>query len=600
MWNLFGYEDDFDYRSKLVFPRRDLIQELGGHDQYQELVRDALALECRRDGDGNERTEDDDDVVVEGDKDSTPRYGVDISFPMHYDLNIPGGSDNGMSSRNLDEEVSDIKKSQAAIYQNYMESCNGYYSPKTTDVSLKILCNNAEKDRLDMNLNQPRMMQNYTMLGFQKTKIPNDLYHQLKTFWNKHHMKQKREAWGKGGGDESSDVDERGISVDTHVNHWLSPTYMVHIDNPYFQGGGMELKNYIWHVARQELEEWINNGGGGGVSNSLHGGKSKNDDQRKWTLSPTSMYGIRVYKENSVLAPHVDRLPLVTSAIINVAQDVDEDWPLEVIGHDGLSYNITMEPGDMLLYESHSVIHGRPYPLKGRYYANIFVHFEPSGHTMRHSDRLDGKDVVIDDARALYESARKRSQRQENEQTKQKIIKKAQQQGNGFDESKNRQPSTPYYVPRGTIEEKRWNQQLEYEKDLANDMKQETFSIHIIAGRGRLEDVMFLVKNDPPSASYKDSNGWQPLHEAVRGGHLDVVQFLVGSAKVDINARTGNDGYGGSPLWWAKKFHGDDHSITTYLEEQNASNITPGSPKTKVVKNMDPMMKKTNTNNDEL
>jgi prolyl 4-hydroxylase len=27
-----------------------------------------------------------------------------------------------------------------------------------------------------------------------------------------------------------------------------------------------------------------------------------------------------------VLAPHVDRLPLVTSAIINVAQDLDEPW----------------------------------------------------------------------------------------------------------------------------------------------------------------------------------------------------------------------------------------------------------------------------------
>jgi hypothetical protein len=53
-----------------------------------------------------------------------------------------------------------------------------------------------------------------------------------------------------------------------------------------------------------------------------------------------------------------DRLPLVSSAIINVAQDVDEPWPLEVIGHDGKAYNVTMEPGDLVLYESHSIIHG--------------------------------------------------------------------------------------------------------------------------------------------------------------------------------------------------------------------------------------------------
>ena len=58
------------------------------------------------------------------------------------------------------------------------------------------------------------------------------------------------------------------------------------------------------------------------------------------------------------MAPHVDRLPLVSSAIINVDQDVDEPWPLEVIGHDGIAVNITMVPGDLVLYESHSVIHG--------------------------------------------------------------------------------------------------------------------------------------------------------------------------------------------------------------------------------------------------
>jgi hypothetical protein len=40
--------------------------------------------------------------------------------------------------------------------------------------------------------------------------------------------------------------------------------------------------------------------------------------------------------------------------------------------------------GEMVLYESHSVIHGRPFPLKGRFYANIFIHFEPVGHTLRH------------------------------------------------------------------------------------------------------------------------------------------------------------------------------------------------------------------------
>lgn len=82
---------------------------------------------------------------------------------------------------------------------------------------------------------------------------------------------------------------------------------------------------HIWNAARSTISMWTNQ-----------------------QLAECSLYGIRVYTENSILSPHVDRLPLVSSAIINVDQDVDEDWPIEVIGHDGKAVNITMEPGDMV------------------------------------------------------------------------------------------------------------------------------------------------------------------------------------------------------------------------------------------------------------
>ena len=64
------------------------------------------------------------------------------------------------------------------------------------------------------------------------------------------------------------------------------------------------------------------------------------------------MYGISQYTEGAILSPHADRNPLISSCIINVAQDVDEDWPLEVYGRDGLAYNVTMEPGDSKLLSS--------------------------------------------------------------------------------------------------------------------------------------------------------------------------------------------------------------------------------------------------------
>ena len=97
-------------------------------------------------------------------------------------------------------------------------------------------------------------------------------------------------------------------------------------------------------------------------------------DRNHSTDLTTNYFEFRIDFFNSV-----DRFPLVTSAIINVDQDVDEPWPLEVYGHDGMATNVTMEPGDMVLYESHSVVHGRPFPLNGKFYANVFVHFEPIG-----------------------------------------------------------------------------------------------------------------------------------------------------------------------------------------------------------------------------
>ena len=131
---------------------------------------------------------------------------------------------------------------------------------------------------------------------------------ELNKFWNRRFKSISNinnETWSKG---------------NTYTNHWSSPTKMISIANP--------LRKTIWDASKEVLEEWV------GVE-----------------LSQTSLYGTRVYTEGSVLAPHVDRNPLVISGIINVAQDVDEPWPIEVYAHDGKAYNITMEPGDMVLYE---------------------------------------------------------------------------------------------------------------------------------------------------------------------------------------------------------------------------------------------------------
>lgn len=118
---------------------------------------------------------------------------------------------------------------------------------------------------------------------------------------------------------------------------------MVSVEDVNLRGGGIKLKQQVWDAARDTLERWTG-----------------------MELEPVSQYGIRVYTEGAILSPHVDRLPLVSSCIVNVAQDVDEPWPLEIFDREGNAVNVTMEPGDMVLYESGSLIHGRPFPLKGR------------------------------------------------------------------------------------------------------------------------------------------------------------------------------------------------------------------------------------------
>lgn len=144
---------------------------------------------------------------------------------------------------------------------------------------------------------------------------------------------------------------------------------MVSLEDNNLEGAGEELQDEIWQAAQREVEEWTG-----------------------MRMRPSSLYGIRVYTTGAVLSPHVDRLPLVSSCIVNVAQDVDEDWPLEVYDRFGNAVNVTMEPFDMVFYESHSLIHGRPFPLKGRYMANVFIHFEVIGP--QDGEKVDEKYVT--------------------------------------------------------------------------------------------------------------------------------------------------------------------------------------------------------------
>jgi len=122
-------------------------------------------------------------------------------------------------------------------------------------------------------------------------RAPEKLYNIILEFYNRNKGKDTEEKWPAGS---------------IYVNHWDSKTTMINFENSQFRGG-FDTKQQIWDEAKPILEEWT-----------------------KQKLTQTSLYGIRVYHDGAILATHVDRLPLVSSAIIQVDQDIDEPWPIEV------------------------------------------------------------------------------------------------------------------------------------------------------------------------------------------------------------------------------------------------------------------------------
>jgi prolyl 4-hydroxylase len=96
----------------------------------------------------------------------------------------------------------------------------------------------------------------------------------------------------------------------------------------------------------------------------------------KERITPKYVYGIRSYKRGAMLKPHTDILATHhISSIIIVDKKVDNDWALDIQDHDGNWHKVYAEPGDMILYESATNVHGRIEPFNGEYYRNFFLHY---------------------------------------------------------------------------------------------------------------------------------------------------------------------------------------------------------------------------------
>lgn len=106
------------------------------------------------------------------------------------------------------------------------------------------------------------------------------------------------------------------------------------------------------------------------------------DEHEAWCgfpLQPAACYGFRVYLAGAFLHGHVDRPTThVISSSICVAHDLYAPWPIHAVDVDGQPVELDLQPGEMMLYESALIEHGRPLPLNGRFHAGLFVHYQPA------------------------------------------------------------------------------------------------------------------------------------------------------------------------------------------------------------------------------
>lgn len=362
-------------------------------------------------------------------------------------------------------------------YESFMDACRSSAGKRAYE-----LCDRDESHRMHMNMYQPRSVRNYTQVGFKKIRAPDAVYRLVKEFWDNN---------------KDSAIAEWSHSTPYH-NIWEAPTSVIRIDNSSLIGGGQHLYAAIADAARDAMEAWT--------------GQPE---------SSTSVYGIRIYHNQSILTPHVDRLPLVSSAILNVDQDVDEPWILEVYDHQGRAHNVSMDAGDLVLYESHSIIHGRPFRMHGKFYANIFIHFEPLGLPLdMPDDALKELDVDL----------------------------------------------PPYIIP-GSNWEKEWR---ELNPDGWKLMKDPITLVQ----RGELRTLKYIGKLNPDKLHETDGTAaeWMPIHEAVRSGHLEILKYLIEEGGADMN-QIANVGEGMYPVDLAWQFLDENHPVLDYLESIGAKSI---------------------------
>ena len=94
---------------------------------------------------------------------------------------------------------------------------------------------------------------------------------------------------------------------------------------------------------------------------------------------------------------------------------------------------------------------------------------------------------------------------------------------------------------------------------------------HYAAQRGDIETLIRITEEDNDALHATDGNGWMPIHEAARSGHMDIVDYLIKQG-TDVNALTN---VGDSPLDIAKNHLDGGHRVIDILQKLKEIKMGP-------------------------
>uniref|UniRef100_A0A7S4EQX9 Uncharacterized protein n=1 Tax=Pseudo-nitzschia australis TaxID=44445 RepID=A0A7S4EQX9_9STRA len=118
---------------------------------------------------------------------------------------------------------------------------------------------------------------------------------------------------------------------------------------------------------------------------------------------------------------------------------------------------------------------------------------------------------------------------------------------------------------------------FEYEDNVSPKTSKTVFenlNSHRAASLGKLSLLKEIAETQGRDQLFKiDHNGWRPIHEAARGGHADIIEYLVKEG-AKPNERT-NFNEGGSPLYWAKTDPIKNAKAIAMLEKYGGVDVPP-------------------------